>query len=186
MNTLPSAARRPQGTAWYVHNATLMLNRYLIQPDQANKAQPDAVPRRLRQCCAARGRGAAHAADVMSNTDAVTRLHAAPASLEAERANPALCWSSLGSRLLIQVDNPEQFADWPRQPILLARATALCHFDAAPELGLSESETFTELTRVHLLHPLSFPLVLMVDAVSALGRSSAPHYRAIMPASQPI
>ena len=38
MNTLPSAARRRQGTAWYVHNATLMLNRYLIQPDQANKA----------------------------------------------------------------------------------------------------------------------------------------------------
>ncbi len=38
MDALPSAARRRQGTAWYVHNATLMLNRYLMQPDQANKA----------------------------------------------------------------------------------------------------------------------------------------------------
>jgi hypothetical protein len=37
MNAVPSAARRRGGTAWYVYNATLMLNRYLMQPDQANK-----------------------------------------------------------------------------------------------------------------------------------------------------
>jgi hypothetical protein len=45
MNALPSRERQEAGSRWYIHNATLMLNRFLTQPDEANKANVLAIMR---------------------------------------------------------------------------------------------------------------------------------------------